>query len=306
MSVSCCFWALLSLEKFKFIYLPDFITDTQIGLGKTAGDILLSQSLLQFIHPDERSMAQTDLCNFVKIKTLAGAVTRYTFPYVSFFLCLILYADAADWDITDVVMYTATNNTILTFFHCPNTDDVNKVCHGSRHLVDDYSRLEKSLDLPEGNDSFRIFQLYDTETSQGIMSWPLSKEMQKVNELATVLSKQEMEKRVDDTNKTGCTQHSHLSSTHHVPTSFQITPIKHSVAPGQAIQVEPKAWRGRFGAYEKKCENCQTNKSPEWRRGPSGHKTLCNACGLRYARLVAKHEKLQGKQDQPLKKSKQQ
>lgn len=35
----------------------------------------------------------------------------------------------------------------------------------------------------------------------------------------------------------------------------------------------PRAWRGRFGAYEKKCENCQTNSSPEWRRGPSGHKT---------------------------------
>jgi hypothetical protein len=35
----------------------------------------------------------------------------------------------------------------------------------------------------------------------------------------------------------------------------------------------PRAWRGRFGAYEKKCENCQTNTSPEWRRGPSGHKT---------------------------------
>ncbi|KAI7891222.1 uncharacterized protein EV154DRAFT_420702 [Mucor mucedo] len=283
MSVSCCFWALLSLEKFKFIYLPDFITDTQIGLGKTAGDILLSQSLLQFIHPDERSMAQTDLYNFVKIKTLAGAVTRYTLPYVSFFLYLILYADAVDWDITDVVMYTATNNTILTFFHCPNT--------GKKKKSSPF-KLEKSLGLPEGIDFFRIFQLYDTETGQGIMSWPLSKEMQEVNELATVLSKQEMEKRVDDANKTGCTQHSHLSSTHHIPTygicqferiiiryerltfsSFQITPIKHTVAPGQATQVEPKAWRGRFGAYEKKCENCQTNKSPEWRRGPSGHKT---------------------------------
>lgn len=80
--MSCCFWAILSLEKFEFIYLPDFITDTQIGLGKTTADVLLSQSLLHFIHPDERSMAQTDLYNFVKIKTLAGAVTRY----ISFFL----------------------------------------------------------------------------------------------------------------------------------------------------------------------------------------------------------------------------
>lgn len=79
MSVSSCFWALLSLENFKYIYLPDFITDTQIAFGKTSADILLAQSLLQFIHPDELPMAQTDLLNFVKIKTLAGAVTRYVF-----------------------------------------------------------------------------------------------------------------------------------------------------------------------------------------------------------------------------------
>lgn len=35
----------------------------------------------------------------------------------------------------------------------------------------------------------------------------------------------------------------------------------------------PRAWRGRFGVFEKKCENCQTNTSPEWRKGPGGHKT---------------------------------
>ncbi|KAI7862079.1 hypothetical protein BDF14DRAFT_1886457 [Spinellus fusiger] len=40
------------------------------------------------------------------------------------------------------------------------------------------------------------------------------------------------------------------------------------------------------------CESCNTDSSPEWRRGPSGHKTLCNACGLRYARSVARQGKL--------------
>ncbi|KAJ3207986.1 blue light receptor [Dinochytrium kinnereticum] len=38
----------------------------------------------------------------------------------------------------------------------------------------------------------------------------------------------------------------------------------------------------------KKCEHCHTFESPEWRRGPTGPKTLCNACGLRYARNIAK------------------
>ena len=32
------------------------------------------------------------------------------------------------------------------------------------------------------------------------------------------------------------------------------------------------------------CTECGTNESPEWRKGPTGAKTLCNACGLRYAK----------------------
>ncbi|KAI9282810.1 hypothetical protein BC943DRAFT_107498 [Umbelopsis sp. AD052] len=39
------------------------------------------------------------------------------------------------------------------------------------------------------------------------------------------------------------------------------------------------------------CESCGTDTSPEWRRGPSGHKTLCNACGLRYSRSIARQTK---------------
>ncbi|TIB80730.1 hypothetical protein E3Q22_01731 [Wallemia mellicola] len=38
------------------------------------------------------------------------------------------------------------------------------------------------------------------------------------------------------------------------------------------------------------CSSCGTDKSPEWRRGPSGKKDLCNACGLRYARAMSKSD----------------
>lgn len=37
---------------------------------------------------------------------------------------------------------------------------------------------------------------------------------------------------------------------------------------------------------EKDCANCHTRSTPEWRRGPSGKRDLCNSCGLRYAKLV--------------------
>lgn len=32
----------------------------------------------------------------------------------------------------------------------------------------------------------------------------------------------------------------------------------------------------------KKCTHCQITKTPQWREGPNGPKTLCNACGVRY------------------------
>lgn len=35
----------------------------------------------------------------------------------------------------------------------------------------------------------------------------------------------------------------------------------------------------------KMCAQCQCTDSPEWRKGPNGPKELCNACGLRYAKL---------------------
>ncbi|RPA80639.1 hypothetical protein BJ508DRAFT_210016 [Ascobolus immersus RN42] len=34
------------------------------------------------------------------------------------------------------------------------------------------------------------------------------------------------------------------------------------------------------------CTDCGTLESPEWRKGPKGPKTLCNACGLRWAKYV--------------------
>ncbi|ODV78549.1 uncharacterized protein CANTADRAFT_34708, partial [Suhomyces tanzawaensis NRRL Y-17324] len=35
-----------------------------------------------------------------------------------------------------------------------------------------------------------------------------------------------------------------------------------------------------------KCHRCGTTETPEWRRGPNGVRTLCNACGLFHAKLV--------------------
>ncbi|KAL1738980.1 hypothetical protein HDZ31DRAFT_86041 [Schizophyllum fasciatum] len=40
-----------------------------------------------------------------------------------------------------------------------------------------------------------------------------------------------------------------------------------------------------------KCHSCNIRETPEWRRGPDGARTLCNACGLHYAKLMRKRSK---------------
>lgn len=41
----------------------------------------------------------------------------------------------------------------------------------------------------------------------------------------------------------------------------------------------------------RRCLHCASDKTPQWRRGPTGPKTLCNACGVRYksGRLVPEY-----------------
>lgn len=38
------------------------------------------------------------------------------------------------------------------------------------------------------------------------------------------------------------------------------------------------------------CKHCGSESTPEWRRGPEGEKTVCNACGIFYSKLIKKYE----------------
>lgn len=40
----------------------------------------------------------------------------------------------------------------------------------------------------------------------------------------------------------------------------------------------------RSGNLARGCANCHTRDTPEWRKGPSGNRDLCNRCGLRWAK----------------------
>jgi len=45
--------------------------------------------------------------------------------------------------------------------------------------------------------------------------------------------------------------------------------------------------RKGIGGGQRDCANCHTRVTPEWRRGPSGNRDLCNSCGLRWAKQVS-------------------
>lgn len=53
----------------------------------------------------------------------------------------------------------------------------------------------------------------------------------------------------------------------------------------QLLAARKKRKRRRLDR-EKECVNCHTKQTPEWRRGPSGNRDLCNSCGLRFAKTV--------------------
>ncbi|TFK74151.1 hypothetical protein BDN72DRAFT_886516 [Pluteus cervinus] len=74
-----------------------------------------------------------------------------------------------------------------------------------------------------------------------------------------------------------------------------------STAGGSGTAGQPKSkYRKRSRATPPgKCHSCNIRETPEWRRGPDGARTLCNACGLHYAKLMRKRDKAHGPNGDP-------
>ncbi|KAJ5537963.1 White collar 1 protein [Penicillium frequentans] len=56
-------------------------------------------------------------------------------------------------------------------------------------------------------------------------------------------------------------------------------------------------------SVEKSCSMCNTKNTPEWRRGPSGNRDLCNSCGLRWAKQMRSQNQPQALSSAPELKS---
>ncbi|PVH16656.1 uncharacterized protein CXQ87_004952 [Candidozyma duobushaemuli] len=77
--------------------------------------------------------------------------------------------------------------------------------------------------------------------------------------------------------------HLQYSSPHYVPVYYPSPPMvsSPSAKPASDYRV-PEI----INKPMNKCHRCETTETPEWRRGPNGLRTLCNACGLFHAKLV--------------------
>lgn len=52
----------------------------------------------------------------------------------------------------------------------------------------------------------------------------------------------------------------------------------------------PRRVRKRRDEADQSCLSCSATETPEWRKGPTGPRTLCNACGLLFAKQCRKRE----------------
>ena len=70
------------------------------------------------------------------------------------------------------------------------------------------------------------------------------------------------------------------------PASEEIEYIRNKRSTALSIIKSRKRTRSTAGPGV--CHSCSSTETPEWRRGPDGARTLCNACGLHYAKMMKK------------------
>ncbi|GBE81718.1 hypothetical protein SCP_0400890 [Sparassis crispa] len=62
----------------------------------------------------------------------------------------------------------------------------------------------------------------------------------------------------------------------------------------ETTEAQRKKVKRMHAAEQYVCVTCGRTDSPEWRKGPLGPKTLCNACGLRWAKKARKEPDAEG------------
>ncbi|EPS59023.1 hypothetical protein M569_15789, partial [Genlisea aurea] len=81
------------------------------------------------------------------------------------------------------------------------------------------------------------------------------------------------------------TTSSSSSSSSTTTTTTTTTPLNRTASTAKKKQraaAEDSAAGGAVHVQPRRCSHCGVTKTPQWRAGPMGSKTLCNACGVRF------------------------
>ncbi|KAL4982758.1 PAS domain-containing protein [Aspergillus falconensis] len=71
---------------------------------------------------------------------------------------------------------------------------------------------------------------------------------------------------------------------------------RHLTEEVQRLLARRRKRKRKQSAAEKNCAMCGARTTPEWRKGPSGNRDLCNSCGLRWAKQVRSASAAQGQE----------
>ncbi|KAI9512050.1 hypothetical protein F5148DRAFT_123837 [Russula earlei] len=241
-----CYWTLLSAD-LRFVYLDPVLSYHLVDQA----DLLIGQSLLKFVHPDEQASAKNDLGNVLKNKALHGSVTRMRYSRLSRVRRLLGHqgpphfwpdgdkiAVDSNYMAVDLVINWAADDLVLCFLHAavdltPYDNDehaktgwtnwcgTNSMTQEQAQIL--YSRLLSNV--PRSGNMSRVFQVLMNEPDRPLLlSWPPDHDQApSARDLAKLCGDDQIRSDAVITSdaKTTCTRRYKASSTIQTPDGFR-------------------------------------------------------------------------------------
>ncbi|KAH9623006.1 hypothetical protein KSS87_009629 [Heliosperma pusillum] len=158
------------------------------------------------------------------------------------------------------------------------------------HFMDD-SIPEPSLPIPKSSLDANFDQTGFTIVNR-VEPWP-KQSVVSVSRFPTTVPVKKRSKRARSTKNrawfTGDQPKTESSLSLESTSLFALSPV-HEMSLlytfGEPVMKKPRnettLVNGGIVSVQRRCSHCQVTKTPQWRAGPDGPKTLCNACGVRF------------------------
>lgn len=297
-----CYWAICRCSDDPQPVLSFVYVDPRAYIK--VGTSLYGTPMLLFVHPDEQMRVMDHINTIIQDQTLFGRVIQCRYASLSSMPAFLRGVGAPEYDTVDVTVSRLDEQLALCFFHA--TDDASHACGlapGSFQAVE-CQRLWESLwasCLPTLGPVSYVFQILSSEAPRSLlMSWP-PPHMYYARDFVQLVK--------DAASPEHATCMHRLRASHVLiskQSTFSVTSVLvpcasivlacFQIVQQEAPRVTETPWSDLEACMQphvsvSRCTSCGKTDSPEWRRGPSGQKTLCNACGLRYARSLANRQR---------------